>query len=255
MSALESMRDIGIEDECYKLGLQGAHTRHYRWCETMAEEEYGRIYAWGNDPKRKGDYETASPCPGVLDLPQTLLEPLLVKYATTHGFHVRFDTQLLSFTEDTGFNRIVSLVKDRLSGNEYRITSRYLFGADGGRSVIAKQLELPFHVIPGGGIAYNVHIRCDLSHLMPTREGNLHWNLRLKRDDRWMINMRMVKPWYEWLAIALPKTLETVEEPTAEQWKEWLRDLIGDRDAGIEILSTSKWNINEVCVSIFLLRL
>lgn len=35
-----------------------------------------------------------------MDLPQTLLEPLLVKYATLNGFKVRFDTRFLSFTED-----------------------------------------------------------------------------------------------------------------------------------------------------------
>ena len=26
---------------------------HTRWSNTMAGEEYARIYSWGNDPKRK----------------------------------------------------------------------------------------------------------------------------------------------------------------------------------------------------------
>ena len=250
MSALEALRDIGLGDECYRLGKQGEQTKHYRWCETMAGEEYARIYSWGNDPKRKGDYELASPCPGCIDLPQTLLEPLLVNYATLRGFRVRFDTELLSFTNDSASDVIVSTVRDRLVGNEYRIASRYLFGADGGRSLVAIRLNLPFKVAAPGGLAYNVLVRCDLSHLMKHRAGNLHWNMRLERDDPWIINIRMVKPWFEWLMVAIPKDpFVTVKEWTAEQWREALRDLIHDPEAKVEVLGISKWQINEVYVS------
>jgi hypothetical protein len=36
----------------------------------MTGEEWARIYSWGNDPYRHGDYSMASPCTHV-DLPQT----------------------------------------------------------------------------------------------------------------------------------------------------------------------------------------
>lgn len=246
MSALEALRDIGLEDECYRLGKQGAQIRHYRWCETMAGEEYARIYSWGNDPRRKGDYEAASPCPGLLDLPQSLMEPILVKFATDYGFNVRFNTEFISFTRDITSGRVISVVRDTLTGSEYCISSKYLFGADGGRSPVAEQAGLPFNRLPGGGTAYNVLVRCDLEHLMKHRPGNLHWNLRLKRDDPWMINMRMVKPWYEWMAVAFPKDpFQKAQEWSVEEWKAALQDLIGDPEAEIEILGMSKWQINE----------
>ena len=153
MSALEAMRDIGLQDECYRLGHKGEHIQHYRWCETMVGPEYARIYSWGNDPKRKGDYDIASPCPGCVDLPQTLLEPLLVGYAGLHGFKTRFDTQLVSFSRDDLSGKTTSVVEDRLAGSRYRIVSKYLFSADGGRSVVVEQLGLPLNIAPGGGVA------------------------------------------------------------------------------------------------------
>lgn len=39
LSTLDALRDIGLQDECYNLGQQGAQLQHYRWCETMAGEE------------------------------------------------------------------------------------------------------------------------------------------------------------------------------------------------------------------------
>ena len=250
MSALEAMRDLGLEDDCLRLGKRGEHIQHYRWCETMKGPEYARIYSWGNDPKRMGDYAVASPTGGCMDLPQTLLEPLLVKYATTNGFEVRFSTQLVSFAREKASGRYISVVRDRLLGIQFCIASKFVFGADGGRSVVVKELGLPLDVAPQGGLAWNVHVRCDLEDLMKYQPGNLHWNLRLLRDDPWMINMRMVKPWFEWMMVAIPKNpFITNPEYTAEQWKEVLRDLIQDDAADIQVLGIAKWNINEVSVS------
>lgn len=49
----DCLRDIGIDKDCYRLGTTGDSMRHTRWSNTMAGEEYARIYSWGNDPKRK----------------------------------------------------------------------------------------------------------------------------------------------------------------------------------------------------------
>lgn len=65
-----------------------------------------------------------------------------------------------------------------------------------------------------------------------------------------MINLRMVKPWFEWMMVAIPKNpFITVDEWTEDQWKDALRDLIHDEKAEIQVLSISKWSINEVSVS------
>ena len=155
----------------------------------MAAEEYARSYAWGHG-HRTSDYELVSPCHHI-DLPQHLLEPIPVRYATAHGFKVRFDTQLLSFVEDKGAEKMVCVVQDRISGRQYNIHTRYLFGADGGGSVVVEQLRLPMTVMA----SWNVRVKADLSHIMQFREGNLHCILRLEKDCTYMDVGRMVKPW------------------------------------------------------------
>jgi len=57
---------------------------HTTWAESMTGKELARIYSWGNDPWRKGEYELSSPCRHA-DLPQTKLEPLLIREATLKG--------------------------------------------------------------------------------------------------------------------------------------------------------------------------
>lgn len=226
----------------------------------MSGDEYARIYSWGNDPRRKvlrskpastllmrqGDYELASPCTP-MDLPQTLLEPVLVRHATSNGFTARFDTTLVSFAEnDSG--RIVATVRDNLSKQEYRIRTKYLFGADGGRSQVVKQLNPPFDTKPGQGLAINVLVKADLSHLAEHREGNLHWVMQPDREHlefAWMAIVRMVKPWNEWMFILFPtREFDTSVNPSTEEYLRTVKAMIGD-DTPAEILDVSKWFVNE----------
>lgn len=67
------------------------------------------------------------------------------------------------------------MLHDRITNVDYSVRSRYLFGADGARSQIARQLELPMIKRPGQGFAVNILIEADMTHLMENRMGNLHW--------------------------------------------------------------------------------
>lgn len=152
----------------------------------------------------QGDYETASPCSHV-DLPQTKLEPILVNYAAQHGFKVRFDTTFLQFEEQTD-GSLLSTLQDNISGVKYQVKSKYLFGADGARSRILKQLNLPLNSKPGQGLALNILAKVELGHLMEHRKGNLHWILQPDKDYPdfgWTCVLRMVKPWVSDLTLNL----------------------------------------------------
>lgn len=204
--------------------------------ETLAEEEYARIYSWGNDPARAADYAAASPNPGLLDLSQELLEPILVRHATVRGFKVSFNTQLVSLRHSSATKKYTVVVKDLLLNSEYTVICQYLFGADGGRSIVARDLGLPMNIQSGGGTAWNVLIRSDIKHIMEGKEGNLHWNLRLKRDDPFMVNTRMIKPYYEWICVAMPKDPSVKSEIWSEEkWKAVWRDLVGEPDIDVEV--------------------
>ncbi|OJD35441.1 dichlorophenol 6-monooxygenase [Diplodia corticola] len=246
-AALECLRDIGLEDQIKNLGTKNENfMKHTRWCYSMAGREYARIYSWGNDPARKGDYERASPCKHV-DLPQTLLEPALVRHATLHGFSCRFDTDLVGFVDDGA--RVVTTLRDRLTGATYAVRSRFLFGADGARSHVQRQLGLPLVEKPQQGFAINVLVRADLSHLMESRPGNLHWVFQPDREHpafAWQAVVRMVKPWNEWMFILLPDPAAgaAAENVTDERYLARVRELIGDATPA-EIINVSRWYINE----------
>lgn len=184
-----------------------------------------------------------------MDLPQTLLEPVLVRHATLNGFKTRFDTTLLSFREDPESGLVSASVRDNIANLEYSIRTKYLFGADGARSQVLKQLNLPLLVKPSQGLAINVLVRADLSHLIENRKGNLHWVMQPDKEHPnfgWMGIVRMVKPWHEWMFILFPdRDCDFQVQPSIEEYQKRVQDFIGD-DTPAEILDISKWFINEV---------
>ncbi|KAK3388506.1 FAD binding domain-containing protein [Sordaria brevicollis] len=252
MAALECLRDIELEQECRNAGTNSKHMEHTRWCRSMAGEEFARVYSWGWDPKHKGAYETASPCDHI-DLPQTLLEPILVKRATHAGWTVRFNTRYVRLSRPSP-DTIISEVLDELTGQTYFIQSRYLFGCDGARSQVVRELQLPLIKKPGQGLALNVFVRADLSHLMENRSGNLHWVINPEEEEYpvWGKEciVRMVRAWDEWMFIFLPQPGADLRaddmSATDEEYVKRVKEVIGDENIEVTLLHASKWWINEV---------
>ncbi|ETN40576.1 uncharacterized protein HMPREF1541_04853 [Cyphellophora europaea CBS 101466] len=245
-ACFECLRDIGLEERAVGLATAGDNMIHTRWCHDMTGEEYARIYSWGNDPQRHGEYESHTPCRHV-DLPQTEFEPIMIQRATAEGWDVRFRTRFLDFKrQDDGL--IVSRLADDLTGSEYLVRSKYLFGADGGRSQVIRQLEIPLIKKPGQGLALNVLVQVDLSDYVDARKGNLHWVFQPEDDYddfAWSGLIRMVKPWHEWMFILFPKPEVEYKEPTMAQWEAKCRKIVGNDKLPLKILDVSKWLINE----------
>ena len=201
-AAFECLRDIDLEQECLDHAVEGDCMVHTRWCHDMTGEEYGRIYSWGNDPKRRGEYEGASPCHHV-DLPQTVFEPIIVQRAAAQGWDVRFRTSFVNFKKEEN-GKILSRIRDELTKTEYLVRSDYLFGCDGARSQVLRELQIPLIKKPGQGLALNVLVKVDLSDYVDARRGNLHWVFQPEReysDFAWSGLIRMVKPWHELVSI------------------------------------------------------
>ncbi|KAI9714324.1 MAG: hypothetical protein M1820_000285 [Bogoriella megaspora] len=248
-AGLECLRDIGLDEECIHQSTKGDCMRHTRWSYSMTGHEYARIHAWGNDPKRHGDYDAASPFSHV-DLPQTQLEPILVRYATLNGWVCRWNTRFLK-VKTLPDETLESRLHDDIVGSEYTIRSKYLFGCDGGRSQVAREIELPMIKQPGQGLAINVLARVDLTDHIKTRPGNLHWVLQPDidlPDFGWAGIVRMIKPWTEWMFIFLPapgSDFKLDPAPTADDYHKRLQQIVGDPSIPIEILDVSSWSINE----------
>lgn len=217
--------------------------QHTSWLDKLAGEEYGRIWAWGNKPSEKGQYEIASPC-AMSDLPQSVLEPILVAEATRWGAEVRFSTEFSALQQDGEL--VKTSLRDRQTGEEYTVHSKYVIGADGARSPVLNALGIS---VTGKQIntAYNVHIKADLTKYIAHRPGSLNWVLNTEAPEWSAVgNFRMVRPWTEFVVSMHPanKDLSTFD-PSHEAILRRLHQMIGDDAVPIEILSTFSWTIND----------
>ena len=131
--AMEVFRDLGVEEQVLQDATPHDKMGDTVFCTAIAGEELGRILTWGTGPKREGDYIQASPTLNC-DIPQTYLEPILVKNAAAAGTQARFSTEYLSHTQDD--DQVIVRALDRLDGREFEIRAKYLIGADGARSLI-----------------------------------------------------------------------------------------------------------------------
>lgn len=242
--AMEVLRDAGLEEELRKVASPAHEMMHTSWLHSLAGEEYGRIYAWGNKPSSKGDYEMASPCV-MSDLPQSILEPILVRHAEKYGAEFRFDTEFVS-QQQTQDGMVETVVQPRRSGEAYKIRSRYLIGADGARSAVLDSLGI---AVDGKQLntAFNVHIKADLSRYLTVRPGSLNWILNPDAPDWSAVgNFRMVRPWNEFVVSMHPADKDgKAFEPKEKDILSRLRQMIGDETIPIEILSTFRWTIND----------
>ena len=240
---METMRDMGIEDVLMREATPWEYMGNTTFCTSLAGEELGRIPSWGTDTARHADYELQSPCT-MLDAPQTITEPILVKAAQERGAQIRFDTEYLSHTQDeTG---VTSIVRDRLTGAEYTIRSRYLIGADGARSKVAADAGLPFEGPGATGGAMNIVIEADLSRFVAHRPSVLYWMLQpgAEREGVGLGVLRMIKPWHEWMLMWGYEVAVGPPEFTDDFIRELAVKLVGTEDFEMKVKSYAPWTVN-----------
>jgi 2,4-dichlorophenol 6-monooxygenase len=240
---METMRDMGIEDVLMREATPWEYMGNTTFCTSLAGEELGRIPSWGTDTARHADYELQSPCT-MLDAPQTITEPILVQAAQERGARIRFDTEYLSHTQDeTG---VTSIVRDRLTGAEYPIRSRYLVGADGARSKVAADAGLPFEGPGATGGAMNIVIEADLSRFVAHRPSVLYWMLQpgAEREGVGLGVLRMIKPWHEWMLMWGYEVAVGPPEFTDDFIRELAVKLVGTEDFEMKVKSYAPWTVN-----------
>lgn len=179
-----------------------------------------------------------------------MLEPILTKRAALDGWTVRFDTSFLRFISRTP-DLNVSEIKDEVTGAIYHIESRFVFGCDGARSQVIRDIQLPLEKKPGQGLALNILVKADLTRHLQNRRGNLHWVFQADKEHPpwgWAALLRMVRPWKEWMFIFLPSPETPLEkmEASNEEYMKRIKEMIGDDSIDAEILRVNKWWINEI---------
>jgi 2,4-dichlorophenol 6-monooxygenase len=243
--AMEIFRDMGIEDQVLADATDHALVGDTVFCTSIAGEEIGRIRTWGTSAAREADYQLASPCLTV-DIPQTYLEPILVRNATVRGTQARFSTEYLSHTQDA--DGVDVRVLDRLTGSEYTIRARYLIGADGARSKVAADIGLPYQGRMDIAGSMNITFKADIAPYVGHRPSVLYWVVQPGSNVGGIGAglVRMVRPWNEWLIVwgyDIDDEPPTVDEAAAKQI---VRNLLGMPELEVEITGTSLWGNNEM---------
>jgi len=243
--AMEIFRDMGIEDQVLADATPHDLVGDTVFCTSIAGEEIGRIHTWGTRPDREADYRLASPCLTV-DIPQTYLEPILVKNATVRGTQTRFSSEYLSHTQDDA--GVTVQVRDRLTGQEYDIRAKYLIGADGARSKVAADIGLPYEGAMDIAGSMNITFKADIESYVGHRPSVLYWVVQPGANVGGIGAglVRMVRPWNEWLIVwgyDINSEPPVVDEAEAVRI---VRQLLGMPDLEVEITGTSLWGNNEM---------
>jgi 2,4-dichlorophenol 6-monooxygenase len=243
--AMEIFRDLGVEGQVLADATPHELVGDTVFCTSIAGEEIGRIRTWGTHPAREADYQLASPSL-ICDIPQTYLEPILVKNATARGTQTRFSTEYLSHTQDA--DGVDVRVRDRLTGAVYTIRAKYLIGADGARSMVAADIGLPMEGEMDIAGSMNITFKADIAAYVGHRPSVLYWVIQPGSDVGGIGAglVRMIRPWHEWLIVwgyDISEPPPAIDEQAATQI---VRSLIGLPDLEVEITGTSLWGNNEM---------
>jgi 2,4-dichlorophenol 6-monooxygenase len=242
---IEIFRDLGIEAAVLAQGTPHALMGDTVFCTSLAGDELGRVRTWGTHPAREADYVQASPSPNC-DIPQTLLEPIIIGHAASLGSRIRFDTEYAGLTQDA--DGVTVRVRDRVTGAEFRIRAKYVIGADGGRSAVAADIALPFEGEMDVAGSMNIVFHADLSKYVEHRPSVLYWVLQPGADigGIGLGLVRMVRPWNEWLIVWGYDISQPPPEVDDEMAKRIVYQLVGDDTIPVTIRSTSLWGNNKM---------
>ena len=243
--AMEVFRDLGIEDEVNEKRTVQQYMGNNVFCTSLAGEELGRLLTWGTHPQRKADYTLSSPTT-ICDVPQNLLEPILVGAAASRGATVMFNWEYQGLVQDA--DGVTVEVKDYVANTTHKIRAKYVIGADGGRSKVAEDIGLPMEGKMGVAGSMNIVFEADLSKYVAHRPSVLYWVMQPGSDvgGIGMGLVRMVRPWHEWLIVWGYDINQPPPKVTDEMATEIAHNLIGDHSIPIKIKSTSVWTVNNM---------
>jgi len=242
---MEIFRDLGIEADVLAQGTPHALMGETVFCTSLAGDELGRVRTWGTHPAREADYLLASPSPNC-DIPQTLLEPIIIGHAASRGSRIRFDTEYTGLTQDA--DGVTVTVRDRVTGTEYPIRAKYVIGADGGRSAVAADIGLSFEGQMDLAGSMNIVFHADLSRYVEHRPSVLYWVLQPGADigGIGLGLVRMVRPWNEWLIVWGYDISQPPPEVDDEMATRIVYQLVGDDTIPVTVRSTSLWGNNKM---------
>ena len=252
MRTMEILDRHGIADEVYRRGCPREQFAAMAWLTSLGGDGpfdrrvLHRASNYGGGELRP-IYEQAGACQHG-NLAQRWLEQLLRRRCEERNpGGVRFHHELLSFRQDAA--GVVSEVLDRDTGRTIAVRSRYLVGADAGRTV-GKTLGVEMMGTPALFEMLNVYLRADFSRFLPFDDVVVHRITGITDDFQLrhcglvaMGPTRWGRASEEWqVTIASPTSPETGAEASSERVAEVIRENLKlPSDHPLEIVAASRW--------------
>jgi 2,4-dichlorophenol 6-monooxygenase len=237
----EVLRDLGVEDRLLQTAMPHELMATQIFATSFAGIELSRTSAWGAGIDRKADYTAASPS-SMCNISQHKLEPIILEAATKHGAEIRFDAELIDLRQDR--DGVTARVLERTTGQEREIRSKYLIGADGGRSLVASKEGFEFDGRFNIGEAISVWLDADLTRYTQHRSGAIAF-ITPQASEIWMSIWPCVTPWTEWNPFFFRHGWAP-GSTDEEVLHGYIREAIGDPTVPFKIKKISRWQVNHV---------
>jgi 2-polyprenyl-6-methoxyphenol hydroxylase-like FAD-dependent oxidoreductase len=234
---MEIFKSVGIEkqipqiDEDFSLKRVVAESLDGKW---ISETEWTPKDLIGEEKDNDIEY---SPCRGAA-IAQDKLEPILRKRALELGADLRFGTELLHFEQNE--EEVISHVKERNSGDKYKVKSKYIIAADGNKSPVREALQIDRKGIGKLRIMRSVLFKAPLDEYLQSgvsqfeiEQSDLKAFLTTYRDGRWVLMFK-----------------DDIERNEGELLGA-IHAAIGRKDISVEIITTGRWDLSALIAEKF----
>lgn len=174
--AMEIMSDVGIADEIYQRGTPPeafSYTGIYVGFagHELAGRQLAKLECWGTGGTNE-TWVTASPFLST-NLPQIRLEPILKKRAdelSPHGVHFNHEVISIQQTDE----RVIALVRNKDTDEDYQIHASYVLACDGGRTV-GRQVGIELVGLRKAASQVSFHISADFTPFNSDDDVLIRW--------------------------------------------------------------------------------
>lgn len=189
--------------------------------------------------ERQGDEILAVTPHPLRNISQHRLEPLLVEELRRSDLvEIRYDTEWVSATET--FDGVESLVRDRRTGEEHVVRSRWLMGADGAGSAVRKWLGVEM-IGPAGLQSFvAIHFRGSLRKYVAGRPGALHFVMDPEANGTFITHDIDTESVF---MTGFDPAAETVDDYGVDRCAAIVRSAIGDHGADITVVDVGTWHM------------
>jgi 2,4-dichlorophenol 6-monooxygenase len=253
--AMEILEDCGVADEIEERSTpaeQMAATAFYAGFAGSEEDgrRLARLECWGAGGDNE-NWREASPW-RPLNLPQIRLEPILKAGAERLSpGRIRFNHELVALEQDD--DGVTALVRENETGEQYRVRSQYLLGADGGRRVPA-EIGVTYEGLGVVTQTATLHVSADFSKWARDPDVLLRWIYSPQSGILVVMAPMGPERWgpdsEEWV-IHVNYPVDDPRAQSDEKVEADVRKAMGLPDVPMKIHKISGWAVDAVMASAF----